>query len=403
MFIIAFEDTKPVTLTPKSGRNNIKVVSTSPTAGATNVSTNQGIISIKFDKELASDNDWASFASLTSPKIPITTTYADKTLSIKYNGLTPATDYTLSIKAGLKGVEENTVTEAFELPFSTTSQPKSVTASMQAPEAEGADIESQILIAFSDSINWDSDSKTLVTLNQGTSLVDCDYSYSAANKVLILTPTQKLLFGKTYTVKVSKFVADMEQDYQFEFTTVESAETPAISPDTSKSIDGRFYLVADQKFHINFNKTIINKDSAKYKIYMKKNGADFRNYSLEFNSEDKAADINVYEAFEQDAVYAIGVNEFSDADGVLVKATEKTFEALKTLVVESVEIDKDGTLITANGSTNIALAGKIKVKLNQNVEPSYVKFVDKNGNEITGSQVLILKLNFFFSITASQL
>ena len=92
---IAFEDTKPVTLTPKSGRNNIKVASTSPTAGATNVSTNQGIISIKFDKELASDNDWASFTNLTSPNciVPITATYADKTLSIKYNGLTPATGF----------------------------------------------------------------------------------------------------------------------------------------------------------------------------------------------------------------------------------------------------------------------------------------------------------------------
>ena len=387
--IVPFEDTKPVKLINKTSMNYIKVVSTSPEAGATNVSDKQGIITVKFDKELSADNNWDSFVSLTSANsiIPIDVSYADKTLSIKYNGLMAATSYKLKVNPGLKGVEPDAVTEAIELPFTTVSQSMSITASMQAPQTEGADVESKVVIAFSDNINWDSDLERLVTLSQEKSTVVCDYSYSSANKTLTLTPSQKLLFGKTYTVKVSKFVADMEQDYQFEFTTVESAETPAISPDTSKSIDGRFYLVADQKFHINFNKAIINKDSAKYKIYMKKNGADFRNYSLEFTSEDKAADINVYEAFEQDAVYAIGVNEFTDADGVMVKATEKTFEALKTLVVESVEIDKDGSWITASGSTDIALAGKIKVKLNQNVEPSYVKLIDKNGNEITGSQV----------------
>ncbi len=387
--IIPFEDTKAIKLTNKSNVNSIKIVSTSPEAGATNVPADEGTITIKFDKELAADNTWASFINLTGANsiIPLDITYADKTLSIKYNGLMPANAYKLILKQGMKGIEKDSVTEAFELSFSTKSQPQLITASLQAPETEGADVESKIKIAFSDNINWESDLERLVTLKQGMVLVACQYDYSTANKTLTLTPAKNLLFGKEYTVTVSKFVADLDKDYKFSFTTVESAETPAISPDTSKSIDGRFYLVADQKFHINFNKAIINKDSAKYKIYMKKNGVDFKNYTLEFDTENKVADINVYEAFEQDAVYAIGVNEFTDGDGILVKATEKTFDALKTLVVESVEIDKDGRWITASGSADIALTGKIRVKLNQNVEPSYVKLLDENGNELTGSKI----------------
>ena len=384
--VVAFEKTKGIIL--KSDKNQIKIVSTNPLNGATNVSTEAGNITIAFDKELANDNSWVTFVSLTTGNsvIPVKVAYKNKTLTISHDELEKATSYNLQLKGGLKSVEADTETEAFELTFTTQSQPTTVTATMTSPESTNAPLAAKVVIAFSENIKWEENSKNLVTLSDDTAKVECNYTY--ANKTLTLTPTAELLFNKTYTVKISKYLtqysnAKLQSDLQFEFTTVESAGTPSITPDQTMSSDYGYYLVANQKFQIDFNKIIVDENTAKHKIYMQKNGAAFSQYAVEFDADKRIATINVEAPFEADKTYRVGVTEFTDSDGSLVKSAEKSVNALPTMTA-SIEIKDSATdWKNASGSNELALEGKIRVKLNQSIDPSFVKFVDKNGIEMT--------------------
>ena len=61
--------------------------------------------------------------------------------------------------------------------------PVDVTATMLIPSVQNASINTNVVIAFSDSIEWNQDSESLVTLYEGNRLIDCDYSYSSSNKL----------------------------------------------------------------------------------------------------------------------------------------------------------------------------------------------------------------------------
>lgn len=389
--VVPYEATRGVTLTNKSQKQDssiIKVVSTSPANGAINVATAANI-TVTFDKELAADNDWASFITFAgvAGNVPTEISYADKTLTIKHNGLEAGALYTLQIKSGLKGVEAGSETETVAVSFITKKNTRTIVeASLKTPATDtGVSVSTAVEIAFTEDITWIPESKNLVTLLQGSNQVECSYSYE--NKVLTLTPTAKLGFNTTYTVKVSKYLGNMENDQQFEFTTVESEDTPAISPDTAKSEGGRYYLVADQKFYIDFNKSITNTITAKDSIYIQKGGASFNNYSVEFDSANQVATVNVNVPLESGLTYIIGVNEFSDNDGSTIKAANVSIDAMPALAVNSVEIFNGGSWQTASGSNDIDITGKIKIVMNQAVDPAIVKLVASDGSEISGSVI----------------
>ncbi len=390
--VVPYEATRGVTLTNKSQKQDsstIKVASTSPANGATNVATAAANITVTFDKELAADNDWASFVTFAGVKgnVPTEISYADKTLTIKHNGLEAGALYTLQIKSGLKGVEAGSETETVAVSFVTQKSAQTiVTASLKTPATDtGVSVSTAVEIAFTEDITWIPESKNLVTLLQGSTQVECTYSY--ADKVLKLTPNAKLGYNTTYTVNVSRYLGDMENDSQFEFTTVESEDTPAISPDTAKCEGGKYYLVADQKFYIDFNKAITNTRTAKDSIYMQKAGAAFNNFSVEFDSANQIATVNVNVPLEGGLTYIVGVNEFSDNDGSTIKAANASIDAMPALAVNSIEISNGGSWIPASGSTDIDITGKIKVVMNQAVDPAIVKLVASDGSEISGSVI----------------
>ena len=256
------------------------------------------------------------------------------------------------------------------------------TATMTIPAALDAPIATNVVISFSDSIKWEQDSKNLVTLYNGQNFVECEYSYNSSDNTLTLTPAAELLFNTRYTVNVSKFLTNTSADQQFEFTTVESAGTPSISADTSKSSDGRFYLVAGQIFHIDFNKVILNSDTAKYQIYMQKNGVDFRYFNVDFDTEKRIATINVETPFEADQTYTVGIKEFTDSDGTVIKSASIQVEALPSITLESIEIDYGTGWQIASGCVEALNTGKIRVTLTQPIDPSAVKLLDKNGSEM---------------------
>ena len=369
----------------------INIVSTSVKNGATNVATASGNITVTFEKELAANNDWNSFVTLANSEnnIKVDVAYSDKTLTISHKGLTENTLYTLLVKSGLKGVEDNTETVPAAIAFSTAKPGKTkVTAEMKTPSVtSGTSVSTNVVIAFSDDIKWEDESKNMVTLHQGTTQIECGYSYS--DKVLTLTPAAKLSFNKTYTVKISRFLtpqnenAEMQDNQQFEFTTVASEGTPSITADTSKSADGKYYLTADHKFSIDFNKLIINEETAKQNIFMQKNGMSFHDYSLEFDATMHIANLNVNVPFEADATYKIGVSAFTDSDGSVVKDAESSFTAMPAIELESIELDCGSGWQPLSNNNVASITGKIRAILTQPIEPAAVKLVDKSGTEIT--------------------
>ena len=163
---------------------------------------------------------------------------------------------------------------------------------------------------------------------------------------------------------------------------VESEDIPSITPDISKSSDGKYYLVADQKFYIDFNRIILDEKAAKSNIYMQKSNADFKDFSIEFNKDMKVATVNVDVPFEADMTYLLGVKEFTDSDGSILKAVENSFPALPQISLENVELEGSEGWQTASGSLDVPTSGKIRVTMNQSIEPSGVKFIDENGSEI---------------------
>ena len=260
--------------------------------------------------------------------------------------------------------------------------PVVATASMILPASTNAGVSTNIIIAFSENINWEPESKSLVTLYHGETPIECDYLFYTANNTLTLTPAAKLLLNNKYTVNVSKLLTNAETDQQFEFTTVESEDIPSITPDISKSSDGKYYLVADQKFYIDFNRIILDEKAAKSNIYMQKNNADFKDFTVKFDKEMKVAAVNVDVPFEADMTYTLGVKEFSDSDGTILRAVESSFTALSQISLKNVELAGNDGWQTASGSLDVPTSGKIRVTMNQSIEPSGVKFIDENGSEI---------------------
>ena len=385
--IVAYSQTKGITLKNVEG-NFIKVLSTSPEDGATEVLPDTGSIVVKFDNELASDNDWASYITLTDANniIPVEVTYSDKTLYINYNKLSSSTKYTLHIKDGLKGTEKDAVTEAFTMTFTTKGQ--AITTSLTAPTSlKNVKPTANIMISFSDKINWENESKNLVTLCLGENPIECKYSYLADNNFLTLTPANKLLYNKTYTINISKSLTNSETDQIFEFSTLESAENSSITPDTSKSEDGKFYLVSGQKFYIDFNRPIIDEVTAKSSVYLQKSGTALTDYTTEFDTAKQVITICINLPFEADQTYTVGVKEFSDSDGTIARAAEDSFKAMTEIAVESIELNCGSDWQTASGTSDATVSGKIKVTFNQPVQPAAVKLLDNAGSEVNDTLI----------------
>lgn len=386
--ILPFEKTIGLTLNSKAPEKKyIKVVSTTPANGTTNASPNSGNVIIKFDNELA-DNDWASFITFSdaSGSLPIEVTYADKTLYINHGPLEVNNEYNLEIKPGIKGIESDSEIEPFNLTF-TTHPMTVVTATLLTPSTTSdIALDTNVILAFSGDISWEPEYKEFVTISSGTSSpIECTYSYSPANHLLTVTPAENLLFNSKYLIKISKNLtlnnpgAHMDDDQQFEFTTIASETTPIITPDTSKSVDGKYYLVANQKFNIDFNKEI-DVEIAKQNIYMQKDGSDFTDFSVDVSANKLNATINVNVPFEAAKTYKAGVKEFSAVDGTILKSADTTVTAMPALTLEKFELDQGSGWQLASGSTDVIYeTGKFRLTFNQPVNPAKVQFTDKNG------------------------
>ena len=365
----------------------IDIIEVSPANGSIDVGTDSAnLITIRFDKDLSLNNDWASFVSLTSSNetIACRVNYADKVMTISHDGLSEKTSYTVFVKAGLKGIEPNTETKSTAFAFMTKKPAKTnITTQMTSPANIDASITPTITIAFSEAIRWSDSSENLVTLSDGQHQVSCNYSY--ADKTLTITPLDKLLYNTQYTVTVLKhlktdnFYSEIPEDLQFSFTTVKNYVTPKITGDVTQTVNGRYYLVANHKFTVDFNKAITSAVKAKNSISMQKNADTFNSFTVDFISGQNIATVTVETAFESDTIYKIAVNSFEDTDKTTINSCENSFTSMTGISITSVEIASGSEWLEASGSTDISTSGKIRAQFSCEVEPDAVNLYTADG------------------------
>ena len=264
-----------------------------------------------------------------------------------------------------------------------------VTVSEITPANNASDVavDTNVVIRFSDNVAWADDTKGLVTLSDGQIPIACNYVYT--DKTLTLTPFAKLNYNKIYTVMVSKYLKPIKENAYIQesmvvnFTTETADGIPVITPDTSKSIDNRYYLVSDQKFTVDFNKAIENVEAARNSIYMQKDGVAFNDFTVDFDSTKQFATITIRIPLEAEKSYTAGVNEFTDNDNSVVKSANATVIAMSDITVTSIEIASGTEWLLASGSSGIAVSSKIKAVLSSAVEPEAVKLIQEDGTEVT--------------------
>lgn len=370
----------------------ITITETSPANGSVDVATDSSsIIRLNIGQELSPENDLTSFVTMTGSNgnSMYTVEYEDKAIIIKHNGLIENNNYTVIVKAGLKGLEPYTEFTATALSFTTVKPETSyITAEMTCPASNNnVATATSVVIAFSNDLVWENNSERLVKLSDGMNIITCDYLYS--NRILTLTPRSKLQFNKLYTVTVSQYLkpaneyTDISEEQQFTFTTENFEITPHITGDSSKMVNGKYYLTANHKFTVDFQRPLIEPEKAGDSIVMLKNNVPFSKYTVSFDSENRIATVNVDVAFESDANYTIMVNEFQDGDNATIKTASENYTAMTGITVTSVELASGTEWLIASGSSDVSTSGSVRVSLSQPVEPTAVKIINAQGIEKT--------------------
>ena len=368
----------------------ISLTGTLPANGSIDVATESTTaISISFDQELSSENDWPAFVSMTGSKgdTPYSVEYQNKTITVKHNGLLENSYYTVTIKAGLKGAEDNTEAPAVAYTFKTIRPATAyITAALTVPaQTTGIATSTPVEITFSDDIIWSDEDKELVTLSDGLSIVACAYSYE--DRKLTLTPEHSLLFNKQYTVNISKYIkaaheyTEMQGKQQLSFTTESYGITPEITGDTA---EGLYRLVPGHTFTVDFKRQLTDTAVTAGHIYMLKNNVPFSNFTVDFDAGMQTATVTVNEAFESDAIYTVAVSEFADSrDNATINSVGKEFTAMSGIVITGIKIASGSEMITASGSTDVSREGNIRVTLSKPVNPDAVKLLKADGSEVT--------------------
>ena len=369
----------------------INIVETSPVNGFTGVATEPGnIITVKFDKDLAPDNDWESFVSLTGTIGSATYefSYEDKVLTIKHDGLMDETIYTVFIKAGMKGAEPNSESRSAAFSFTTRKHGiLPVTASVSSPAATTeVPASAAIVIEFSDEIDWQDESSELVTLKADNKLIACDYSYESGK--LTVTPSASLLFNTEYTLNVSKYLRPVSENeemvpMQFSFTTENNEATAVITGDETKTSDGKYFLIDNLEFSIEFSRAIADTEKAKNQFYLLKNNTSQERITVAFDPSGLSAIVTIHNALESETDYTLGFNEFTDSDNTTVRPAQITFTGMTGITVESFEINYGEGWVAADGCSNLPNHGSARISFSMPVAPSAAKLVYADGSERT--------------------
>ena len=390
---LSYECTKVVNIDTGTDDKNVTATMVQPEVGAEGVATNTPIIltfsgEIKWSKEAESKIT----VGAASETISCNYAYSNKKLTITHNGLSSNRIYTVKIDKGLEAVASNTFVAPNSFCFMTggNSDLNLINIVSTSPKNGDTDVatnsSSVITVTFDADVAADTAWNNYVFLTQGANKLPLTFDYS--DKVLTIHH-ENLLNNIAYTVFVDGGMKGTDPQSEtaskmFGFTTSKHEVTPSITGSDLKSSDNKYYLVAGQKFTINFNKPILTPDSARASITMKKGYEDFKDFTIgEITANSQIATVTVNSLLEPSTDYTIVIAEFTETDNSVIKTASQVFSTLPDILLNSVKVASGSEWVDIGNRNDVATSGRIIAAFNLPVEPSAVKIVDEAGTEIT--------------------
>ena len=305
--------------------------------------------------------------------------------------LVPDAEHTLKMVNSIKDVQGRIIEPFADVVFRTM---PNITPSLIAPPTEGADVNSQLVVKFSNSISWEeADDASKIQFRIGLQDLPINsYIYSEANKTLTITPESPLLYNATYTLKIlDDLVNDTTRQevatLTFTIKTADSAHQKATIAMADSSLVGSESILKPV-LTIDFKKTIMSSELTKALNYIKvyKGGTEVTTLAKTWKDEYKKIELTFTQPLEQGESYRVVMEDkVKDYEGIFIDQFDQfTFSTLNKISV---------SLSSPNPATDVATSTPIIVTFSEHIDwdDSYKSYFTLR----TGStQILINTLDF---------
>lgn len=287
------------------------------------------------------------------------------------------TEYTLKMKNSIED-ENGIIIEPFE-DFIITTLPN-ITASMTSPAVTNADVNSLIVLKFSDSLTWDEelDARRIQVKKGGVEAEIADYSYFEPEQTLTITPASNFEHNATYSVTIftnllNRTTRQAVATATFIFTTSDGIrETASIAATPESVIDGQ--LILKPTFKVTFNKPVLgtDKNKALKAIKVLKGTTQITKLYKNFNSTLDEITITFAEPLEHATDYKITMeNGIKDLESTYINP----FDDYEFTTLNRITVILDTPAATANVATSTAIILGFDVQIDWKAEyNSYVTF-----------------------------
>lgn len=300
--------------------------------------------------------------------------------------LVPDAEHTLKMVNSIKDAQGRIIEPFADVVFRTM---PNITPSLITPSATGADVNTQLVVKFSNSISWEeADDASKIQFRLGIQDLPIDsYVYSEANKTLTLTPSNSLTYNATYTLKIlDDLVNDTTRQevatLTFTFSTADSTHQKATIDFADGSLVGSESILKPILI-IDFKKMVMSSELTKAKDAIKvyKGGTLITTTLKTWKDDYKKLELTFSVPLDQNESYRVVMEEkVKDYEGIFIDEFEQfAFSTLNKISV---------SLVSPAEATNVATSTSIIIRFSEEVDWSdiYKNFITLRSGS---SQILI--------------
>ncbi|MBQ2591971.1 MAG: Ig-like domain-containing protein, partial [Candidatus Riflebacteria bacterium] len=305
--------------------------------------------------------------------------------------LVPDAEHTLKMVNSIKDAQGRIIEPFADVVFRTM---PNITPTLITPSATGAEIDTDLVLKFSNSISWEeADDACKIQFRIGMQdLPISSYVYSEPNKTLTIKPASPLTYNTTYSLKVlDDLVNDATRQevatLTFTFTTADSAHQKASIELANDSIVGS-ESVLKPTLIIDFKKTLMSSELTKAKNTIKvyKGGTEITTLAKTWKDEYKKLELTFSVPLEHGESYRVVMEDkVKDFEGIFIDQFDQfTFSTLNKISV---------SLVSPNPTTDAATSTPIIIAFSDHVDwdDSYKNFITFRTG---GTQILIDSFDF---------
>ena len=313
-------------------------------------------------------------------------------LEIYYTAtLVPSAEHTLKMINPIKDALGRII-EPFA-DFSFTTMPN-ITLTLITPLATGADVNTNLVLKFSNSISWEeADDASKIQFRIGMQDLPIEsYVYSEANKTLTLKPSSPLVYNATYTLKVlDDLVNDTTRQevatLTFTFSTTDSLHQQATIEVASSSLVNTETILKPTLI-IDFQKTILSSELTKAKdaIRVYNGGTQVNTIQKTWKDSYTKLELTFSVDLDQGETYRVVMDSgIKDYEGIFIDPFDE-FE-FTTLGKISVSLASPAT------TTNVATSTPLIISFSEQInwDDSYKNYITFRTG---GNQILITSCEY---------